>query len=48
VGGGGEAVIMKNQNGVVVELTSTTLGVSLKMAASGDSAHPRPVIGLPT
>lgn len=35
VGGGGEAMIMKNQNGVVVELTSTTQGASLKVAASG-------------
>lgn len=35
VGGGGEATIMKNQNGVVVELTSTTQGASLKVAASG-------------
>lgn len=35
VGGGGEATIMKNQNGVVVELTGTTQGASLKVAASG-------------
>lgn len=35
VGGGGEAMIMKNQNGVLVELTSTTQGASLKVAASG-------------
>ena len=35
VGGGGEAVIMKNGNGVVVELTTSTVGVNLKVAASG-------------
>jgi hypothetical protein len=33
--GGGEAVIMKNQNGVVVELTTSNLGLSFKLAASG-------------
>jgi len=33
--GGGEAVIMKNQNGVVVELTTSTVGVNFKVAASG-------------
>jgi len=33
--GGGEAIIMKNGNGVVVELTNSTGGVNLKMAASG-------------
>jgi hypothetical protein len=32
--GGGEAAIMKNQNGVVVELTTSNLGVSFKLAAS--------------
>jgi hypothetical protein len=26
---------MKNQNGVVIELTSTTQGVNLKLAAEG-------------
>jgi hypothetical protein len=26
---------MKNQNGVVIEMTSTTQGASLKLAASG-------------
>lgn len=35
--GGGEAVIMKNGNGVVVELTSSTGGVNLKFAAAGIS-----------
>jgi hypothetical protein len=35
LGGGGEGTVMKNQHGVVVELTSTTVGVSLKVAASG-------------
>jgi len=35
LGGGGEGIIMKNQNGVVIELTSTTVGASLKIAASG-------------
>ena len=33
--GGAAAMIMKNQNGVVIELTSTTQGASLKVAASG-------------
>lgn len=35
VGGGAGATIMKNQNGVVIHLTSTTQGASLKLAASG-------------
>ena len=35
VGGGGGASIMKNQNGVVIQLTSTTQGAPLKLAASG-------------
>lgn len=35
VGGGASAAIMKNQNGVVVELTSTTQGASLKLGAQG-------------
>lgn len=35
VGGGAGATIMKNQNGVVVELTSTTQGASLKLGAQG-------------
>jgi hypothetical protein len=33
--GGGDAVIMKNQNGVVVELTTSNVGVNFKLAASG-------------
>ena len=33
--GGGEAVTMKNQNGVVVELTTSNLGINFKLAASG-------------
>lgn len=33
--GGGEAVTMKNQSGVVVELTTSNVGVSFKLAASG-------------
>ena len=35
VGGGAGASIMKNQNGVTIELKSTTQGASLKLAASG-------------
>jgi len=35
VGGGAGISIMKNQNGVVIELKSTTQGASLKLAASG-------------
>jgi hypothetical protein len=35
VGGGGGATVMRNQNGVVIEMTSTTQGASLKLAASG-------------
>jgi hypothetical protein len=35
VGGGAGVTIMKNQNGVVIHLTSTTQGASLKLAASG-------------
>jgi hypothetical protein len=35
VGGGASASILKNQNGVVLELKSTTQGASLKLAASG-------------
>jgi len=40
VGGGAGATIMKNQNGVVIELTSTTQGASLKLAI-GLSRRPR-------
>ena len=35
VGGGAGTTIMRNQNGVVIELISTTQGASLKLAASG-------------
>ena len=35
VGGGAGASIMRNQNGVVIELTSTTQGASLKLGAQG-------------
>lgn len=35
VGGGAGATVMKNQNGVLIELTSTTQGATLKLAASG-------------
>ena len=35
VGGGAGVTAMKNQNGVVVELKSTTQGASLKLAAEG-------------
>jgi len=35
VGGGAGVSVMKNQNGVVIELKSTTQGASLKLAASG-------------
>jgi hypothetical protein len=35
LGGGAGASAMKNQNGVVIELTSTTQGVNVKIAAEG-------------
>src|SRR5262245_63723877 len=35
IGGGAGISAMKNQNGVVVELKSTTQGASLKLAAAG-------------
>ncbi len=35
VGGGAGATAMKNQNGVVIQLVSTTQGVDFKLAASG-------------
>ena len=35
VAGGGGVVTMKNQNGVVIHLTSTTQGLSLTLAAEG-------------
>lgn len=34
-GGGAGVTVMKNQNGVVIHLKSTTQGASLKVAASG-------------
>jgi hypothetical protein len=33
--GGADVAVMRNQNGVVIELQSTTLGASLKLAAEG-------------
>ena len=33
--GGADVAVMKNQNGVVIELQSTTQGASLKLAAEG-------------
>ena len=33
--GGGTGMLMKNQNGVTIELVTTTQGASLKLAASG-------------
>ena len=35
VGGGAGASTMKNQNGVVINLTSTTRGINFKLAAQG-------------
>ena len=35
LGGGGNVAAMKNQNGVVIHLTSTTQGLSLTLAAEG-------------
>ena len=35
LGGGGNISAMKNQNGVVIHLTSTTAGLSLTLAAEG-------------
>ena len=35
IGGGAGITAMKNQNGVVIELKSTTQGASLKLAAEG-------------
>jgi len=35
IGGGAGATKMKNQNGVVIDLFTTTQGVNLKLAASG-------------
>ena len=33
--GGADVTVMRNQNGVVIEMTSTTQGASLKLAAEG-------------
>jgi hypothetical protein len=41
VGGGGGALTMRNQNGVVVNLLSTTQGVKFSVAASGVSMNLR-------
>jgi hypothetical protein len=35
LGGGGNIAAMKNQNGVVIQMTSTTVGLSLTLAAEG-------------
>jgi len=35
LGGGAGVTVMKNQNGVVIHMKSTTQGASLKLAASG-------------
>jgi hypothetical protein len=35
VGGGAGATVMRNQNGVVIELTSTTQGASIKLGPEG-------------
>jgi hypothetical protein len=35
LGGGGNVAAMKNQNGVVIHLTSTTAGLTLTLAAAG-------------
>ncbi len=35
VGGGGAALVMKNQNGVVIELVSTSQGVNLQIGTGG-------------
>jgi hypothetical protein len=35
LGGGGSVAAMKNQNGVVIQLSSTTAGLSLTLAAAG-------------
>jgi hypothetical protein len=35
IGGGAGASTMKNQNGVVIQLTSTTQGVNVKLAGEG-------------
>ena len=35
IAGGAEAIAMRNQNGVVIELTTMTQGASLKLAVAG-------------
>jgi len=35
LGGGGNIAAMRNQNGVVIQMTSTTAGLSLTLAAAG-------------
>jgi hypothetical protein len=35
LGGGGNIAAMKNQNGVVIQMTTTTAGLSLTLAAEG-------------
>jgi len=35
VAGGGSVSVMRNQNGVLIEMTSTTQGASLKLGADG-------------
>jgi len=35
IAGGGDVAAMKNQNGVVIQMKSTTQGASLKLAAEG-------------
>jgi len=37
VGGGGSAITMRNQNGVVIEALSTTQGVALSLGTGGAS-----------
>ena len=37
IGGGAGAATMKNQNGVVINMTATTKGVSISLAAAGVS-----------
>jgi len=37
IGGGAGAATMKNQNGVVIDMTATTKGVSITLAAAGVS-----------
>jgi len=39
IGGGGSAITLRNQNGVVIDLTSTTQGVDFTLAPSGVSIN---------